>query len=153
MHSAAALKVKRLPKWLYVKECVEPQAKLNQFMYQAVGTPWKWVDKISWSEQIWQTYVERDNLRTWLALEEGSIAGYFELERSVEGDVEIIYFGLMPEYIDRGISSALLSFATEQAWQWDAKRVWVHTGDFDHPATLNNYKKRGFDLYEPMLLG
>ncbi|AWB66339.1 GNAT family N-acetyltransferase [Saccharobesus litoralis] len=143
------LNAKLCPDWLAIKECVKPQAQLNQFLYATVGESWQWTEKRPWSSQVWQSYVERDNMRTWLALEQGSIVGYFELEKNADGEVEIMYLGLMPEYIGKGAGGALLTAAVEQAWAWQASRVWVKSNDLlEHPTAKRNYKKRGFKQYK-----
>jgi len=74
----------------------------------------------------------------------GSPAGYFELERHSDGSVEVAYFGLLPEFIGRGLGKHLLTVAVETAWSLDARRVWLHTCTLDDPAALPNYQARGF---------
>jgi GNAT superfamily N-acetyltransferase len=73
-------------------------------------------------------------------------AGYFELRRQPDGAVEIAYFGLLPEFIGRGLGKFLLSEATRRAWELGATRVWLHTNTLDHAAALPNYLARGFSV-------
>ncbi len=75
---------------------------------------------------------------------EDAVAGYFELRNCEDGSVEIAYFGLLPEFLGRGLGKHLLTCATEQAWADGANRVWLHTCTLDDPAALPNYLKRGF---------
>jgi len=35
-----------------------------------------------------------------------------------------------------------------RAWEFNPRRVWVHTSSFDHRAALPNYLKRGFRVYK-----
>jgi len=60
------------------------------------------------------------------------------------GSVEIAYFGLLPEFVGRGLGGHLLSVAVERAFESGARRVWLHTCTRDNPAALPNYLKRGF---------
>lgn len=129
-----------------VRAVAERKWQLNRWLYLSVGEPWGWTDKRKWSDERWQAYVNSDALRTFLGEHDGDIAGYFELHRQ-NRDVEIAYFGLMPEFIGRGLGGALLTTAIEQAWQWNATRVWVHTCSLDHPSALANYEARGFRVY------
>ncbi len=62
--------------------------------------------------------------------------------------MEIVYFGLLPQFVGQGLGGHLLTEAVERAWQMDARRVWVHTCNLDHPAALKNYQARGFKLYQ-----
>ena len=78
----------------------------------------------------------------------GTPAGYFELERQAEGSVEIAYFGLLPQFVGRGLGGALLSAAVERGWEGGARRVWLHTCSLDHAAALPAYQARGFRIFE-----
>ena len=64
--------------------------------------------------------------------------------------IEIAYFGLLPEFIGRGFGGGLLTSAIETAWTWapTPSRVWVHTCNRDHPSALANYQARGFKIYK-----
>jgi len=100
-------------------------------------------------------------LRTFTAYYDKKVAGYYELRRSDppstpshrEGhkvEVEIAYFGLLPDFIGRGLGGTLLTSAIESAWAWKPtpSRVWLHTCNRDHPNALNNYQARGFKIYK-----
>ena len=148
MNSPEALTEKPDTRGLTVTECEIPQFQVNRFLYQFVGEPWEWLDRLSWSDQQWQEYVEDDQLRTWVACCKGSLAGYYELQQQAGGDVEIAYFGLAGPFIGRGFGSYLLHHAIKSAWEWgNTCRVWVHTCSLDHPSALGNYRARGMSLY------
>lgn len=130
-----------------VMEARVKQYPFNRFLYSLVGAPWQWTDKLAWSDEQWQAYAEADDLRTWVAYSDGAPAGYFELQKQGTA-LEIMYFGLTPAFIGRGIGGYLLSNALQQAWDWQpVSRVWVHTCSLDHPAALANYQARGMRLY------
>lgn len=84
----------------------------------------------------------------WLMTYADDIAGYFELKKEADGSTEIAYFGLLPQFIGRGLGKHLLTRAIEQAWADDARRVWLHTCTDDDPAALPNYLKRGFKTFK-----
>jgi GNAT superfamily N-acetyltransferase len=124
------------------------QYPFNRFLYQLVGGPWQWTDRLSWTDQQWRDYAEADNLRTWVAWVEGSPAGYFELQKDSSGEVEICYFGLGEKFIGRGLGGHLLSETIRQAWAWHASRVVVNTCSLDHPSALANYQARGMSIFK-----
>jgi GNAT superfamily N-acetyltransferase len=132
-----------------VREAVERQWQINRSLYQLVGERWAWIDKQCWSDRQWESYVICDQLRTFVASQCGLTVGYYELRRDDAREVEIAYFGLAPDFIGRGFGGALLTDALRRAWAWDARRVWVHTCNLDHPAALQNYKARGMQVYDP----
>ena len=134
---------------LQIVECEEPQGAFNRYLYQLVGSDWEWGDLDGWSDEQWQAQVEKPEHRTWVAYHRGAIAGYYELFRPDGRNTEIRYFGLAPQFLDRGFGGALLSHAILSAWQWPGtERVWVHTCTFDHPVALANYQARGMRVYK-----
>ncbi|MEP5765783.1 MAG: GNAT family N-acetyltransferase [Halieaceae bacterium] len=146
--SAEQLQPVARPAGIEVHEAQVQQFQFNRFLYQLVGGPWQWTDKLVWTDEQWRDYAERPCIRTWAAWVEGSPAGYFELEKRDDGSIEICYFGLAEKFIGRGFGSYLLSECISEAWQWGATRVTVNTCSLDHPAALDNYQSRGFELYE-----
>ena len=130
-----------------IRECQIKCFQVNRFLYQYVGQPWQWTDKLAWSDQQWKDYGENDNLRLWIAYYRGSPAGYFELKKQ-NGDVEIAYFGLAQGFIGKGLGAGLLTAAINEAWNWQAGRVCVNTCSLDHPHALNNYQARGFRIFQ-----
>ncbi|MFT5350635.1 MAG: GNAT superfamily N-acetyltransferase [Planctomycetota bacterium] len=148
MKSLSQLKESSESKGLNVDEVQVKQYQVNKFLYQFVGESWGWLDKLSWTNEQWEEYSGKDNLRTWLASYKGSPAGYYELEQSDDGSTEIAYFGLTPNFIGKGFGGFLLSEAIKSAWAWDdTKRVWVHTCTLDHPSAMVNYQSRGMEIY------
>ena len=121
--------------------------EFNRFLYAAVGAAWWWYSRLPWDRSRWLGYLDRRDLETWVAYVSGTPAGYFELERQSEGNVEIAYFGLLPDFIGKGLGAKLLTAAVSRAWDMGAMRVWVHTCDLDHPRALANYKARGFKVF------
>lgn len=134
---------------------------LNRFFYSEVGRAHSWTDRLRWSEEEWQAWLARPGLQTWIGYIRETPAGYFELEkqrdasaRQADGEsasvdaVELVYFGLLPPFIGRGVGGALLTEAVRRAWALGPQRVWVHTCTADHPAALPNYRGRGFRIYD-----
>lgn len=138
-----------LPSQVYtLMECVQAQPQFNRFLYSLVGEAWDWTERLSWTDEQWDVLVGSPDLRTWVAYADGIVVGYFELRKEGD-DVEILYFGLSPQFIGKGFGSTLLNDAITKAWDWSSpNRVWVHTCSLDHPAALNNYQRRGFKLYK-----
>jgi GNAT superfamily N-acetyltransferase len=149
MRSPTALQPKRCPDARFcIKPATVPQWEFNRFLYLLVGGPWTWTDKLNWTDRQWKEYVESGRLWTYVASHDGSLAGYYELQRDDAGDIEIIYFGLTPHFVGRGLGQVLLTSALEEAWRLGAKRVWVHTCTLDHPAAVATYQACGMQIYK-----
>jgi GNAT superfamily N-acetyltransferase len=125
-----------------------PLPELNRFLYSAVGGDYFWLQRLPWAYPDWMKYLDRSELQTWLVTVDGVPAGYFELERQQSDDVEIVYFGLLPAFTNRGLGGWALSEAVRRGWELGAKRVWLHTCDLDHAGALPNYLARGFRVFK-----
>jgi len=116
-------------------------------LYAAVGGPWHWRDRSKWDDATLRRHLESPLIGIWELLVGGASAGFFELRKSGNDEVEIAYFGLMPSFIGRGLGGAILTAAVEEAWRFGGRRVWLHTCTLDSPHALPNYKARGFVPY------
>jgi GNAT superfamily N-acetyltransferase len=149
MRDPRELRPKRSPRTdIALVRVAPPMPELNRFFYTAVGGGWWWHDRLPWTYRHWLEYLNRPELETWMLTAGGLPAGYFELESQAGGDVEVVYFGLLPSAIGGGLGGHLLTFAIERGWAMGASRVWLHTCTLDHPQALANYQARGMRLYK-----
>lgn len=151
MRSPDQLRPRRCPDEAFqIRERKQGDWSFNRDLYLAVGAGWQWNDKRSWTDKRWREYGLAPELRTFGAYHHAKLVGYFELRQDQDGAVEIAYFGLLPEFIGRGLGGALLTSAIEQAWRTTptVTRVWVHTCTSDHPRALANYQARGLAIYK-----
>jgi len=129
-----------------VKQARIISPELNRFFYTAIGGDWYWVDRLPWSYAQWLDYLDRPDHETWVASVSGTPAGYFELDGTT--DIELAYFGILPQFVGQGLGGHLLTRAIRRAWEKQPRRVWVHTCSLDHSSALANYQSRGFRLYK-----
>ncbi|HIG42765.1 MAG: GNAT family N-acetyltransferase [bacterium] len=122
--------------------------EFNRFLYLAVGADWQWHMRLGWTYADWQKFLTEPNTETWVAYDQGTPLGYFELQEQGLGSAEICYFGLLPEFIGQGYGRCLLEDAISKAWAIGGKRVWLHTCTLDHPQALPNYLARGFSVFD-----
>ena len=93
-------------------------------------------------------YISNQNLETYVISENDELVGFFELLYNPElKETEISYFGLLEEYIGKGIGGYALSVAITKSFEKNIKRVWLHTCTLDHPNALKNYKARGMTVF------
>ena len=113
-------------------------------LYSTVGARWHWRDRLLLGEEVLATHLASPYVHIWVLQAGPQVAGYFELQHHEDGRVEIMYFGLVPEYMGRGIGGWFLTRAVEEAFALGASRVVLHTCTLDAPAALPNYLARGF---------
>jgi GNAT superfamily N-acetyltransferase len=133
---------------------VGPAAALDVgAVWRRIGAPHGWTGRLAWSDAHWEEELSRPGVRTWIAIVEEDVAGLMELEAEPNGDVGIVIFGLVPEFVGRGFGGALLTLATRLAWSMTAPvgerspRVWLQTSSRDHAHALPNYERRGFRVF------
>jgi GNAT superfamily N-acetyltransferase len=130
---------------------VEPRrpcsVPLYRRLYRDVGEPWYWHDRLDWTDDELARHLALATVGVWELTVDGESAGYFELQRHSDGAVEIVYFGLMPKFIGRGLGGPLLTHAVEEAQAMGAARVWLHTCTLDSDRALPAYVARGFRPY------
>ncbi len=152
MRSRDQLRPKRADARFQVREKRDRDWRFNRDLYLRVGHQWDWVDKRPWTDDQWKEYAASSELYTFAGYYDDVLAGYYELRPDKDGGVEIAYFGLLPEFIGRGLGGALLTSAIEEAWARRGgivtTRVWVHTCNRDHPQALANYQARGMIVYK-----
>ena len=81
MLSADAHRPIAVPPDLSVNEARVKQYQVNRMLYELVGEAYEWNEKTKWTAERWKDFAESDELRTWIAISQGSIAGYFELQQ------------------------------------------------------------------------
>jgi GNAT superfamily N-acetyltransferase len=143
---------------LLAAHCDDPRVRVEQMpdcsasfyrhLYVEVGKNYHWIDRLPWTDGQIAAHLQQPEITFWLMSYDDATAGYFELRRCEDGSVEIAYFGLLAEFLGRGLGKHLLTCATEQAWADGANRVWLHTCTLDDPAALPNYLKRGFKPFK-----
>ena len=117
MRSRDQLRPKRADARFQVREKTERDWRFNRDLYFRVGEQWDWIDKRPWTDDQWKEYAAAAELCTFAGYYDDVLAGYYELRRDTDGGVEIAYFGLLPEFIGRGLGGALLTSAIEEAWR------------------------------------
>ncbi|WP_256104736.1 GNAT family N-acetyltransferase [Streptomyces sp. ODS05-4] len=133
-----------------------PSPEFSRYLYAAVGGDLRWTDRLALGRSAWREIVERPGTETWVAYEHGTPAGYLELAGGDDGVVEIVYFGLLPQFRGRRIGGCLLAYGTARAWdlatRWPGRkpteRVWLHTCSLDGEYAMANYERRGFRLFD-----
>lgn len=117
-------------------------------IYTEIGGPWLWWLRRVMPDDMLARHLANPAVATHLLTVEGKLAGFFELERGAAPDVNLNYFGLMPEMIGKGLGLRLLRAAINQvaliSKPEPARRLTVNTCTADHPRALPNYLEAGF---------
>jgi GNAT superfamily N-acetyltransferase len=133
---------------LEVRHARRPTRSFYRYLYDAIGRDWTWVARRLLSDRELDRILADPAVEVNVLWVAGVPAGYAELDRRQALEVELAYFGLLPEFIGRGLGRWLLDWAVHHAWRRRPRRLWVHTCDLDHPRALAVYQNAGFRVYD-----
>ncbi|HET6882752.1 MAG TPA: GNAT family N-acetyltransferase [Pirellulales bacterium] len=125
----------------------KPSAGFYRFLYNSVGEGYYWYSRARRSDAELAALVQHPLNEVHVLYVEGTPAGFAELDRRQPDEIELIQFGLMPEFIGQGLGKWFLQWTIDRAWSYSPRRFWLHTCTLDHPSALANYLKRGFKLF------
>jgi GNAT superfamily N-acetyltransferase len=125
-------------------DCID----LFRALYHDVGEVYHWRDRGPLSDEALRAHFASPDVQFWVLHHGSDHAGFFELQRHADASVEIVYFGLHPRFVGRGLGKHLLASAVHAAFAFGADRVWLHTCTLDSPAALPNYIAGGFEPFK-----
>jgi GNAT superfamily N-acetyltransferase len=131
---------------LTVVHARRPTVAYYRFLYETVGRDYGWTLRNKLSDAELAAVLRDPRIEVHVPMVEGVPAGLVELDRRIEGEIELLQFGLMPEFIGQGLGKSLLQWTIDKAWSYHPRRFWLHTCTKDHPAALPNYLKAGFTI-------
>jgi GNAT superfamily N-acetyltransferase len=133
---------------LTVVHAQKPTVAYYRNLYDSVGKDYDWTSRKKLSDAELAALLNDPRLEVHVLMADGVTAGFAELDRRIEGEIELVQFGLLPEFIGRGLGRYFLQWTIDKAWSYQPRRFWLHTCTKDHPAALPNYLKAGFAIYK-----
>lgn len=125
-----------------------PTLSFYRYLYNTVGQPHLWWERRLISDEELSALVQTENVDVFVLYVSGTPAGYFELAARDGNEIELAYFGLMPEFIGQGYGAYLLRVAIDEAWSRGPIRLTVNTCSLDHDNALPVYQKAGFEPFD-----
>ena len=125
-----------------------PSVSYYRFLYDAVGKDYHWVRCKRLSDVEVASVIQDARNELYVLQVDGSPAGFAELDRRQPAEIELVQFGLLPDFIGQGWGKWFLRWIIDKASGYWPKRFWLHTCTLDHPAALPMYKKAGFVQYK-----
>jgi GNAT superfamily N-acetyltransferase len=148
MHAPSGRSVSAPRDGLTVVHAQLPTVPYYRSLYDAVGSEYYWLSRRKLSDAELATIIH-DPLNDLHVLHvDGTPVGFAELDRRQPNEVELVQFGLMPDFIGQGLGKWFLQWTIAKAWSHQPRRFWLHTCTLDHDAALPTYKKAGFNQYK-----
>jgi GNAT superfamily N-acetyltransferase len=121
-----------------------PTIAFYRFLYNTVGETWLWTDRRRMSDEQLIAQVDHPEVELSVLYTGGQPSGFVELDRRPKPDINFAYFGLLNEFIGRGLGKYLLNWAVDQAWSYGPEKLTVDTCTLDHPRAIGEYQRAGF---------
>jgi GNAT superfamily N-acetyltransferase len=123
-----------------------PSVAFYRYLYNTVGEDYLWWLRRATPDHELAAMLRHKAVAIHTLYAKGEPAGFYELDARTWPDVNLSYFGLMPQMIGQGIGPAFLRAAVDEAWRLGAKGLTVNTCTADHPRALPNYLRAGFRI-------
>jgi len=146
MHAAPSAPAPVCPDNILVSKST-PSARAYLALYEAVGIQWLWYERSQLPIHELQSLVGDSRVSIHLLRHKGDVAGFSEIRSDPGGTTQILYFGLLPAFIGKGLGAYFLDWTIRYAFEKGPKRVRVHTCSLDHPRALATYINAGFSQY------
>ena len=115
-----------------------------------IGAPYNWPSTRRTEEEWMVWFANHPKRKFYLLAFEGDPAGIVSYDFHPGGEIEIETFGLLPEFVGKGLGGYALTLGIQRAWELVpvVNRVWLHTSTLDHSNALSNYHRRGFRTFK-----
>lgn len=124
-----------------------PPVHFYRYLYDTIGRDYFWVDRKKVDDTQLGAIIENPLVELYVLHVDGNPAGMAELDFRRSGIGQLAYFGLMPEFVGRGLGVFFLHQADLLAWSKPITKLLVNTCTLDHPRALPLYQRLGFRPY------
>ena len=132
---------------LKIVRAKRPTVSFYRFLYHTAGEEFVWGDRRRMSDEKLAGLISDEHVHVMVLYKAGTPAGFFDINFGEPGSTEIKYFALLPGFIGQGLGSYMLNQAIRYGGQRKVPLL-LDTCTLDHPSALENYKKRGFVIYD-----
>ena len=147
MRSRPSLTVTRPHRAGMLLRIEEPTTTFYRYLYETIGGRWGWRARMEMTDPELLAIIS-DPMVDVFVLYFSGVPRVSSEPIGVTDEVELVHFGLAPEFIGRGLGKPLLASAVETAWDESPDRVWVKSSNRDHPRGILTYQWAGFVPYQ-----
>ncbi|MEM7251243.1 MAG: GNAT family N-acetyltransferase [Pseudomonadota bacterium] len=147
MHTAPAHAPRGGPDGAAIRELQPPSVSFYRYLYNSVGRPWLWYERRLLEDDALAAIIKHPQVVIDVLFVHNNPAGFCEFDLRRWPELEIAYFGLMPDFIGQGLGPYFLDACIRAGWARGPRRLWLHTCTLDHPKALRTYLNAGFAAY------
>ena len=110
---------------LAVLHAKKPTVAYYRFLSDTVGRDYDWTSRKKLSNDALLAILHDPRVEVHVLMADGVPAGFAEIDLRIEGEIELVQFGLMPEFIGQGLGKYFLQWTIDKAWSYQPKRFWA----------------------------
>jgi GNAT superfamily N-acetyltransferase len=96
-----------------------------RYLYAETGRDWIWYERRAMSDAELAAHLQEKGVEVYVLHVGGHPAGYVEFDqRRLPDEIELRYFGLLPQFIGRGLGPWLLDWSVREAWRHAPQRLY-----------------------------
>ena len=144
MEQAPAEPAAALPPGAVVERLLDCSVAQYRALYDGVGGAYLWWLRRIMPDRQLAVLLQDRRIGVFLLTLDGVAAGFYELDNSRFPQINLAYFGLLPQAVGHRLGYAFLRHAVDGAWAGGARALTVNTCTADHPRALPTYLRAGF---------
>ncbi|MBX8811293.1 GNAT family N-acetyltransferase [Ochrobactrum sp. MR34] len=117
---------------------------LYRYLYEVIGKPHHWMLRRMQNDETVTSIIQAEETRILLLYVDGCPAGFAEMRLNLPESVDLLYFGLVPDYQGRGLAKFFFAEALAAAWSHNPEKLRLETNTLDSPRALQLYQRMGF---------
>lgn len=115
-----------------------------RYLYEKIGKPHHWMLRRMQSDEQVSSVIQAEETRILLLYADGCPAGFAEMQLNLPEAVDLLYFGLVPDYQGRGLAKFFFAEVLAAAWAHNPQKLRLETNTLDSPRALQLYQRMGF---------
>jgi GNAT superfamily N-acetyltransferase len=131
-----------------IRRAERPDLDWYRDLFRRIGEPWLWFSRLRMSDAELRAIIHDNAVDVFALSFSEADAGLLEFDRRLMPDIQLTFFGIVPELIGKGAGRELLEHGLAAEWKHRPQRVWLHTCTHDHPSAVEFYCKAGFVPYK-----
>jgi GNAT superfamily N-acetyltransferase len=137
-----------LPEGFAVERVPAPDVGFYRDLYRRVGDPGLWFERKKLDDAELAAVIRDPQVEILVLRQKRAAVGLAELDFRTPPDVELAYFGLVPELIGAGLGGPFFERVLDAAFARRPERFWLHSCTLDHPRALDFYLAQGFTVFK-----
>lgn len=117
-------------------------------LYKEVGRHYIWNYRPSQTLEEVQEIISSPNTRVYYFFDSEKAIGFSEVDLSDSQNIEIVHFGLIDNYTQKGFGKEIFKYLLLDLWNLNPDRIFLSTCGLDHHKAVSFYQKAGFEIFK-----